>query len=125
MNFSTPTTQGVFDMLKEVIAGLTEMELSVYKALIKSHFATGINSDRSDLQTDLRETFLASKVHPARFDFVLKSLEKKGLYQNVPWDGGNDHDYELKHIGGGYYEKVRTDIGSVICDEEITPEFFK
>jgi len=125
LNFSTPTTQGVFDMLKEVIAGLTEMELSVYKALIKSHFASGINSDGSDLQTDLRETFLASKVHPASFAGVLSSLAKKGLYQNVPWDSGGDHDYELKHIGGGRCEKVRTDIGSVICDEEITPEFFK
>ena len=110
-------------MLKEVIAGLTQMEMNVYKALIKCHFASGINSDGSDLQTDLRETFLASKVHPASFAGILGSLAKKGLYQNVPWDSP-DHDYEIKRINGRC-EKVRTDIGSVICDEEITPEFFK
>ena len=110
-------------MLKEVIAGLTEMELSVYKALIKSHFASGINSDGSDLQTDLHETFLKSNVRPSQFAGILGSLAKKGLYQNVPWDS-HHHDYEIKRINGRC-EKVRTDIGSVICDEEITPEFFK
>ena len=110
--------------LKEVVAGLTVLEFEVYKALIKCYFASGINNDGSDGQTDLRETLITSKVHPSQFAGILGSLAKKGLYQNVPWDG----DYNLPYktvVLNGRREKVRTDIGSVIFDDEMEKEFTK
>ena len=101
--------------LKEVVAGLTVLEFEVYKALIKCYFASGINNDGSDGQTDLRETLITSKVHPSQFAGILGSLAKKGLYQNVPCDG--DFPYKTVEVNGRK-EKVRTDIGSVICTDE-------
>jgi len=109
--------------LKEVVAGLTVLEFAVYKALIKCHFASGINSDGSDVQTDLRDTLIASKVNPSQFAGILGSLAKKGLYQNVPC---SQSDFPFKTVVvNGRREKVRTDIGSVICDEEMEKEFTK
>ena len=104
--------------IKKVIAELTELESKVYKALIKCHFASGINPDGSDVQTDLKETLILSQVTPSQFAGILGSLTKKGLYQNVLWD----NDYRLPYktvIINGRKEKIRSDIGSVICDQDI------
>lgn len=101
------------ERIKKIVSELTELELKVYSSLIKCQFASGINSDGSDVQTDLKESLKMSNISPSSFAGVLGSLAKKGLYQNVLCD---DYGFPFKTvIINGREEKVRSDIGSVIC----------
>ena len=103
------------EKIKKVISELTVLELKVYDSLIQCQFASGINSDGSDVQTDLKQSLKMSNISPSSFAGVIGSLAKKGLYQNVLC-----HSYGLPFktvIINGREEKVRSDIGSVICLE--------
>jgi len=108
--------------IKKVVSKLTGLELKVCDSLIKCQFASGINSDGSDVQTDLKESLKMSNISPASFAGVLGSLAKKGLYQNVLC-----HSFGLPCktvIINGRAEKIRSDIGSVICLGE-DPYFYQ
>jgi len=99
--------------IKRIVSELTELELKVYSSLIECQFASGINPDFSDVQTDLKESLKMANITPSSFAGVLGSLSKKGLYQNVLCHA---HGLPFKTvIINGREEKIRTDIGSVIC----------
>lgn len=107
------------DELKIVFKSLTDLENKVYEALIKSIFS----GDEDGGQTDLRDTLKFSQIKSNQFSGVLSSLAKKGLYENVLWDGGFGLPYKTI-FSKGFKINVRTDIGYVVCSEEVTPHLF-
>jgi len=102
--------------IKLAVSKLTELEMKVYNSLISCHFASGINSDGSDVQTNLKESLKMANITPSSFAGVLGSLAKKGLYQNVLCP---DYGFPFKTVViNGRAEKIRSDIGSVICVDD-------
>jgi len=96
---------------------LTNLETIVYKALQTAAFASGINSEGNDAQTDLKDALkecAANLVSPSSFAGALGSLAKKGLYQHVPYSRSEGYMPHKAVLVNGKVEIVRSDIGSVI-----------
>jgi hypothetical protein len=96
---------------------LTNLETIVYKALNSAAFASGINSEGNDAQTDLKDALKECAAHlvsPSSFAGALGSLAKKGLYQHVPYSRSEGYMPHKAVLVNGKVEIVRSDIGSVI-----------
>jgi len=109
--------------MKEIVAGLTELELLVYGSMIKCQIGCA-GSD--GITTDLKNSLKESKVTPSQFAGVLGSLAKKGLYENIYVNGDSHWMFPRKTVViDGVKETVRSDIGKVFLDDETEKKFSK
>lgn len=102
---------------------LTAREAIVYKALVDSIFATGILPDGSDCQTDLRSAAKLCQPHgicSQSFSALCGSLQRKGLYRHVSWDGDQSHPRRITIMIEGESNQrvstIRTDIASITTE---------
>lgn len=101
------------EQIKQAIASLTDLEKTVYDAMVRAVFC-------STNQFDIKEAQNICGIYGNQFAGVISSLYKKGLYNYVGAESNLKHSKKTIYdeISPNGYE-VRTDIGFVkIADEE-------